>query len=283
MRWKQFYTPVQSINASQGKQFISERSLDSITILDVRQHNEYEEEHLPGAKLIPLPELHDRVDELDVNKEIMVYCAIGGRSRVAAQMLIEKGFKNVFNLSGGIKGWDSEIAFGGADQGLKLFTGNETTSDTLILAYSLETGLLDFYTSMAPKVNNLEAKKLFNLLSGIEIKHRERIFNEYRKITGTLDSQEHFEKKIVTHAVEGGLTTQEYVNLFKPDWESPIEIVGIAMSIEAQALDLYQRASERSDNKACKYVLSQIATEERSHLTQLGKVLESITDNENPH
>ncbi|MDP6625699.1 MAG: rhodanese-like domain-containing protein, partial [Nitrospinota bacterium] len=73
MRWKQFFTPVQSINASQGKQFISERSLDSITILDVRQHSEYEKEHLPGAKWIPLPELDVRVDELDVNKDIIVY------------------------------------------------------------------------------------------------------------------------------------------------------------------------------------------------------------------
>jgi len=283
MRWKQFFTPVQSINSSQGKQLISERSLDSITILDVRQHGEYEEEHLPGAKLIPLPELNDRVGELDVNKEIMVYCAVGGRSRVAAQMLVEKGFKNVFNLSGGIKGWDSEIAFGSVDQGLELVTGNETASETLILAYSLETGLLDFYTSMAPKVNNLEAKKLFNLLSRIEIKHQKSIFNEYRKITGNLDSQENFEKNIVIRAIEGGLTTQEYINLFKPNWESPTEIIGIAMSIEAQALDLYQRASERTVNKACKHVLSQIATEERSHLAQLGKVLESITDNENPH
>ena len=283
MRWKQFFTPVQSINASQGKQFISERSLDSITILDVRQHSEYEKEHLPGAKWIPLPELDVRVDELDVNKDIIVYCAIGGRSRVAAQMLIKKGFKNVLNLSGGIKGWNSEIASGSVDQGLELFSGNETVSEMLILAYSLEAGLLDFYTSMSLKVNTPEAKELFNLLSGIEIKHQERIFNEYRKLTGNLDSQENFEKNIAIQAAEGGLTTQEYVNLFKPNWESPTDIVGIAMSIEAQALDLYQRASEKTANKACKNVLSQIAAEERLHLTQLGKVLEKVPDGGNSH
>ena len=283
MRWKQFFTPVQSINASQGKQFISERSLDSITILDVRQRSEYEKEHLPGAKWIPLPELDVKVDELDVNKDIIVYCAVGGRSRVAAQMLIKKGFKNVLNLSGGIKGWNSEIASGSVDQGLELFSGNETVSEMLILAYSLEAGLFDFYTSMSLKVNTPEAKELFNLLSGIEIKHQERIYNEYRRLTGDMDSQKNFEKNIAIQAVEGGYTTQEYVNLFKPNCESPTEIIEIAMSIEAQALDLYQRASEKTANKACKNVLSQIAAEERLHLTQLGKVLEKVPDGGNSH
>jgi len=65
---------------------------------------------------------------------------MGGRSRVAAQMLAGKGFENIYNLSGGIKGWENETAFGGEEQGLELFTGNESPEKILAVAYSLEGG-----------------------------------------------------------------------------------------------------------------------------------------------
>ena len=50
----------------------------------------------------------------------------------------------------------------------------------------------------------------------------------------------------------------------------------MAMSIEAQALDLYQRAGDRSSDLQSQNVLRQIADEERTHLAQLGKLIESI-------
>ena len=201
---------------------------------------------------------------------------MGGRSRVAAQMLAGKGFSNVINLSGGIKGWNGEAAIGGEDLGLDLFTGNEAPEETLKVAYSLEAGLREFYLSMIPKITVPDAKELFQKLSEIEVKHQSRIFSEYVKITGSSDSREEFEKRVAGEAVEGGLTTEEYVERFKPDWESPGDIISLAMSIEAQALDLYQRAAERSTDPRNKDVLIQIANEEKAHLAQLGKLMESI-------
>ncbi len=73
MRWKQFFTPVQSIDSLQGKKLIDEQSMKDLIILDVRQEKEYKLGHLPGAKLIPLPQLDDRLDELDPVKTILVY------------------------------------------------------------------------------------------------------------------------------------------------------------------------------------------------------------------
>ena len=67
------FTPVKSIDAHQGRKLTEEKSLDELTILDVRQPVEYSIGHLPGAKLIPLPELSDRLDELDPEKELIVY------------------------------------------------------------------------------------------------------------------------------------------------------------------------------------------------------------------
>ena len=49
------------------------KSSEEFTILDVRQPNEYEKGHISGTKLIPLPDLTDRLDELDSNKPTVVY------------------------------------------------------------------------------------------------------------------------------------------------------------------------------------------------------------------
>ena len=73
MRWKQFFTPVKSFNADEVKQFMSRLGGDAFTLLDVRQPGEYESSHIPGSKLIPLPELNDRLNEIDPNKPTVVY------------------------------------------------------------------------------------------------------------------------------------------------------------------------------------------------------------------
>ena len=274
MRWKQFFTPVKSIDAVEARQYIQRMAGDAFTLLDVRQPGEYESEHLPGAKLIPLPELAGRLAELDADKPTMVYCAIGGRSRVAAQVLAAKGFREVLNLSGGIKAWNSRKAVGPEDTGLHLFSGSESPQETLMTAYSLEEGLREFYVSMAAKVKAESARRLFDKLSGIEIKHQDRIFNEYLRLSGTAVSREEFTEKVVAPAMEGGLTTEDYLRLYQPDLEVPAEVVSLAMAIEAQALDLYQRAADRAGTTESKNVLMQIANEERAHLEQLGALFE---------
>ncbi len=276
MRWKQFFTPVQSMDAVQAKEYLAEKLSDTYTILDVRQPGEYEAGHIPGAKLIPLPDLNDRIGEVDTGKPTIVYCAVGGRSRVAAQMLAGKGFAEVFNLSGGFKAWKSDRAVGQEDQGLDLFTGKESPEEALIIAYSMEDGLQEYYLTMIPWVENQEARELFEKLAAIEVKHQERILEEYRNITGNEIDRENFLETKVVPAVEGGLTTEEYVRLYKPDLESAADIVGLAMAIEAQALDLYRRAADRSDNAESKKILLQIADEERTHLGLLGKLFETI-------
>jgi rubrerythrin len=74
--------------------------------------------------------------------------------------------------------------------------------------------------------------------------------------------------------LEGGLTTQEYLTIYHPDMEVMEEVVSLAMAIEAQALDLYQRAAGRAENDDSKKVLFQIAEEERAHLELLDRLFE---------
>jgi len=73
MRWKQFFTPVKSIDAIQARDIITGKSPADLTILDVRQPGEYESGHIPGAKLIPMPELGARIGEIEQAKPTIVY------------------------------------------------------------------------------------------------------------------------------------------------------------------------------------------------------------------
>ena len=73
MRWKQFFTPVTSIDADQARAMMDKNPEQEMTILDVRQPNEYEAGHIPGAKLIPLPDLGDRLTEVDPQKPTLIY------------------------------------------------------------------------------------------------------------------------------------------------------------------------------------------------------------------
>ncbi len=73
MKWMQFLTPVQSIDFKQTKTMIADAGSDAVTVLDVRQPGEYRQAHIPGATLIPLPELDDRLGEIDPDKPVLVY------------------------------------------------------------------------------------------------------------------------------------------------------------------------------------------------------------------
>lgn len=276
MKWKQFLTPVKSYNAAEAEKYISERSRDELTILDVRQPVEYEIGHIPGSKLLPLPDLMERIDEIDSEKPVVVYCAIGGRSRVAAQMLAGKGYKEIYNLSGGFRAWESKAAYGDITQGTDIFSADNTLEKTLTTAYSLEAGLRDFYILMSRNVKNEKTRDLFIKLSAIESKHQDRIYNEYVAISGKPADRDEFEKTQVSRTLEGGLTTEEYIHFFKPDMESETDVIELAMSIEAQALDLYMRGANHCNNPKSEKALIRLADEEQTHLKLLGRLIDQI-------
>ncbi len=74
------------------------------TIVDVRNPDEYESAHVPGAALIPLPEVPDRIDEIPADGPIYVICAVGGRSRRACEFLQSQG-RDATNVAGGTQAW----------------------------------------------------------------------------------------------------------------------------------------------------------------------------------
>lgn len=77
------------------------------TLIDVRYSEEYDEHHIPGATLIPLYELRNRLNEFDKSKKYIVYCHGGSRSAIATLTLTQNQI-DVVSLEGGIRSWPFE-------------------------------------------------------------------------------------------------------------------------------------------------------------------------------
>ena len=80
---------------------------DRPLLLDVREQDEWQEGHLPGAVHVPRGNLEARIEAVlpDRSREIIVYCAVGARSAFAAKSLTELGYDNVASLAGGFTDW----------------------------------------------------------------------------------------------------------------------------------------------------------------------------------
>ena len=75
---------------------------EPLQVLDVRTPEEYQDQHIPHARLIPIDTLREHLSELDSAQEIVVYCRVGLRGYLASRILLQHGFKKVYNLTGGM-------------------------------------------------------------------------------------------------------------------------------------------------------------------------------------
>jgi rubrerythrin len=205
---------------------------------------------------------------------------MGGRSRAAAQLLAGKGFKEVYNLKGGIKAWQGFKAEGPAEMGMILLSGDETESDIIIIAYGMENGLKEFYSAVSGMMSDTEVVDILAKLAKIEENHKKKLFDLYRTLDPDAGDKETFEANISSDRMEGGFTTEEFFKQNSKLMETVSDVLNIAMMLEAQALDLYLRYSQRVKKEDSKTVLYDIAEEEKAHLATLGRLMEATVNAE---
>ncbi|MBI5252496.1 MAG: rhodanese-like domain-containing protein [Desulfomonile tiedjei] len=70
---KKYFTPAESITADEARDYMNSHAEGTFTLLDVRQHSEYEKAHIPGAKLMPITQLSDSIDRLDPEEPVIAY------------------------------------------------------------------------------------------------------------------------------------------------------------------------------------------------------------------
>ena len=202
---------------------------------------------------------------------------MGGRSRAAAQLLSGQGFKDVYNLAGGIRAWQGLTAFGAREMGMVHLTGDEAPTQVAVMAYGLEQGLADFYSKVAGTTEDADVAGLLKNLAGIEEKHKEKVFDLYRALDPAVTDKEIFESQTVSQMMEGGFTTEEFLEQNRDAMQTVDGVLNIAMMLETQGLDLYMRYAQKSDDEKSKNILFEIAEDEKAHLDALGRLMEAKT------
>jgi rhodanese-related sulfurtransferase len=96
---------VKTIDVRQGQAMKDQGAV----LLDVREPYEYQEAHVPGSVLVPLGQLKSRLQEIRAlgSKPVAIICRSGRRSSIAAELLAQAGWTNVYNVQGGMIAWEN--------------------------------------------------------------------------------------------------------------------------------------------------------------------------------
>jgi rubrerythrin len=199
---------------------------------------------------------------------------MGGRSRVATQLLSGQGFEEIYNLKGGIKAWQGLEATGPKELNLDLVRGDETPAEIVVLAYNMEDSLQTYYKEMHNRAEDQEVGELFLKLARIEDKHKRTILELSAKIQAPGGSTRISKMDSGKMVLEGGFDMAEFMEQNEPLLKTVPNVIDLAMMLETQALDLYLRLAAKSTNAETKDVLFKIAREEKGHLAALGRLME---------
>jgi rhodanese-related sulfurtransferase len=96
------------LTAAELKAYLDRAEADPL-LLDVREPWEFAICHLPGSQLIPMRYIPTSLDELDPEREVVVICHHGIRSRQVAAFLEHRGFCRVINMEGGVAAWARDV------------------------------------------------------------------------------------------------------------------------------------------------------------------------------
>jgi rubrerythrin len=200
---------------------------------------------------------------------------MGGRSRAAVQLLAGEGFREVYNLKGGIAAWQGHTAAGPMEMGMAHLTGGEKPADVVTLAYGLESGLLRLYHKIMEMTSDPEVADLLGRLVGIEEAHKRMLFALFTKLIPAAQNREQFESRILGDVMEGGFKVEEFIEQNASAFASRVNALSVAMMLEAQALDLYLRYSQKSTDQSCKEIFYTISEQEKAHLASLGRLMDA--------
>lgn len=98
-----FAAQARNITSTQARELLARDK--KVLVVDVRTPDEFRMARLRGAKLIPLAELPQRLKELPRDRPLLLYCSVGARSSSAADLLVSRGYREVYQISDGLVGW----------------------------------------------------------------------------------------------------------------------------------------------------------------------------------
>lgn len=248
-------------------------------VIDVRQPWEYQTEHIPGAQLIPLPEIEERVHEISPETNLILYCRTGGRSAVAAALVKDTGTRQgrIYNLVGGISGWQGKKLKDIPH--LELFPRDIPRRQTLYRAMNMEKGAWIFYNDLVREYAESELGEMIQELGDLEKKHAQTLFKYWKKYSAA-PVQESFEEvfeRLDGRIMEGGKPISAWAaHLGRNPRDRVLRLLELACEIEYYTYDLYRGLGRQSQDPGEAEIFFMLAEQEKAHVRVISKALARI-------
>ena len=264
---------IKNIYPDELEDFLSQKKDSQFLLVDVRQAEEYEQEHIPGAKLLPLSELEYRLDELNEDRELVFYCRSGRRSNVSASFAKDSGLvgTNIYNLVGGISAWEGKVLE--EFPKLDVVENFEDLSQVLTQAINMEKGTQVLYETMMEKSPDPQLKNTMQKLFKMEIAHAKVIYKYLSKI----DKVEPFAElyaRLKGDIVEGGWDLEAMIDkIQEEEGNLCLFLFELALDLEYRAYDLYRNMAERSEEVDWQKAFFYLSEQEKAHARLLAQRL----------
>ena len=239
-------------------------------LLDVREPDEYEESHIPGARLVPITQLVRDMDGLPDNRDLIFYCRSGARSMAAAAMVLEEEISSgkIYNLSGGLMNWEGRLA---ADYPkVQVFDAAAGLQTLLITAMDLEKGAQQFYLAVRDRTTETNLRQTFDTLSKAEIGHAKMIYAIWEKTEVNPSDFDELFGGLQGDILEGGTSLEDAIQrLSNVSHTACIPIIEMALNIEYAAFDLYRGMADNAADDDARNAFLSLAQAEKKHMRTL--------------
>jgi len=239
-------------------------------LVDVREPDEYAQAHIPGARLIPIPELVRNMDDLPVDRDLIFYCRTGARSMAAAAMVLDEEISSakIYNLTGGMMNWDGRLAVDYPKVGV--FDTDQSLNDLLISAMDLEKGAQRFYEAARDRYADADLRETFDILSRAEIGHARMIYTFWEKLEEKPPAFEVVFEELPGDILEGGTSLTDALERISV-MATPvcIPLIEMALDIEFSAYDLYRGMADDAESNETRNAFLSLAQAEKKHMQVL--------------
>lgn len=264
--------PLKNISPEALRRYVQSHHEKDYLLVDVRQPEEYGRAHIPGARLMPLPELARSMDQLPGDKELVFYCHSGGRSMAAAAMTEEEGFAGtIYNLTGGMLAWDGVRL---ADfPKVALFQG-QSAVEMFKTAVNLEKGAQIFYETVGRDHAGQPWAGTFDRLAKAEVAHAKAVYHYWQQAEQGVPPFETVYAGLSGDVLEGGIPLKQALEkLARVEKDICLRLVEAALQIEYAAFDLYRTLADQVETEERQKAFLQLSQAEKAHMQSLIQTL----------
>lgn len=263
-----------AISADELRTLMATRPEGEYLLIDVREPEEYQLGHLPGARSMPLSEVDDAPPISDLAAHTVLYCHTGVRSKRAADALARKlASKGVYALDGGLDAWRGRTVQDFPN--VLVFDGAGSLEDLLLRAMDLEKGAHRLYEALCTHFQGSRIRPVIEELLRAEVGHGRSLYKVLEQCsTRELEPFETLFANLTGDVVENGAYLDEMLlvagEVGRDDEPALLEL---ALGVEYMAYDLYRNLADRVRDQKHREVFVALAAQEKGHAQHVLRAL----------